>query len=180
MDGAGDRYTVLELGVLDGMPADQYYPGLVHLVNAAFEHVPEDGDIHGFLGKADDIQSRQGLAAHGVNVAQGIGDGNLAELIGIVDDWREEIDRLDDSQVFGKLIYAGVLRSLHSGDEIGVGTEGQAGQRLGEVTRTYLASSTRAMNGLGETQLLFIGHSLTPKKLFYNVGTPSSSRASTL
>jgi hypothetical protein len=39
-----------------------------------------------------------------------------------------------------------------------VGLEGQPGQRFGEVRRTYLTSSTRAVDGLGQPQLLFFGH----------------------
>jgi hypothetical protein len=39
-----------------------------------------------------------------------------------------------------------------------VGLEFQAGQRFGEVTRTYLASSTRAVNCLGKAQFLFFAH----------------------
>jgi hypothetical protein len=47
---------------------------------------------------------------------------------------------------------------FHTRDDIGVGLEGQAGQRFGEVTRTYLASSTRAVDGLGETERFLVGH----------------------
>jgi hypothetical protein len=39
-----------------------------------------------------------------------------------------------------------------------VGLERQAGQRFSEVTRTYLAGSTRPVNGLGQAQLLFVNH----------------------
>ena len=46
---------------------------------------------------------------------------------------------------------------LQTRDEIGVGPERQAGERLGEVTRTYFASSTRTVNGLGEA-LCLVGH----------------------
>ena len=140
------------------MPANQDNPGLVHLVHTAPKDIREHGKFHGGIGKTNDIKSRDGSAAHGVNIAQGVGHGYPAELIGIVDDWREEINRLHDCQVFGKLIYAGILGALHTGNEIGIGPEGEAGQRLGEVTRTYLTSSTGAVNRLGKTLLLFISH----------------------
>ena len=55
-------------------------------VGAAFEDFTEDGDIHFTLGKTDDVHAGLGLAAHGVNVAQRIGRGNLAEDIRVVDD----------------------------------------------------------------------------------------------
>jgi hypothetical protein len=37
-----------------------------------------------------------------------------------------------------------------------VGPERQAGQHFSEVARTYLAGSTRAVNGLGKAQLFLI------------------------
>jgi hypothetical protein len=50
---------------------------------------------------------------------------------------------------------------FHARDKVGVGLELEASQRFGEVRRTYLASSTRAVDGLGETELLFV-HVLPP------------------
>jgi hypothetical protein len=50
---------------------------------------------------------------------------------------------------------------FHARDEIGVGLELEASERFGEVRRTYLASSTRAVDGLGKTELLFV-HVLPP------------------
>jgi pimeloyl-ACP methyl ester carboxylesterase len=57
-----------------------------------------------------------------------------------------------------ELIDPGVLGPLQPGDNVGVGLERQAGQGIGKVSRTYLASSTRAMDGLGEAQLRLIAH----------------------
>jgi hypothetical protein len=45
---------------------------------------------------------------------------------------------------------------LHARDEIGVGLELEPSQRFGEVARTYLTSSTRAVDGFGETEFLFV------------------------
>jgi hypothetical protein len=45
---------------------------------------------------------------------------------------------------------------LHARDEVGVGLELEASQRFGEVRRTYLTSSTRAVNGFGEAEFLFV------------------------
>jgi hypothetical protein len=39
-----------------------------------------------------------------------------------------------------------------------VGLELKACQQFSEVTRTYLAGSTRAVDGLGETEFLFFRH----------------------
>ena len=45
------------------------------------------------------LRRRGGLAAHGVDVAQGVGSGDLAEHVGVVDDGREEVHGVDDGQV---------------------------------------------------------------------------------
>jgi hypothetical protein len=140
------------------MSAEQYHPGLVHHIQPAPQDVPQNGDIHSIPREADDIQSRQGLAAHGVDIAQGISHGNPTEVVRVIDYRREKVDRLHESQVVRELIDAGVFRPLHARDEIGVGLERQAGQRFGEVARTYLAGSTRAVNGLGKAQLFFVNH----------------------
>jgi hypothetical protein len=50
-----------------------------------------------------------------------------------------------------------------------VGAERQSGQRFGEVARTYLAGSTRPVDRLGETQLLFIGHDIYLSGILYYV-----------
>jgi hypothetical protein len=50
---------------------------------------------------------------------------------------------------------------------MGVGLEFQAGQRFGEVARTYLASSTRAMDSLGEAQITFFAHTFLPGIFYY-------------
>jgi hypothetical protein len=86
----------------------------------------------------------------------------------VVDNRREEVDRLDDSQVVGELKDAGVLRPFHARDDIGVGLERESRQRFREVARTYLTSSTRAVDGLGETQLFLIRHIHLSRILYYD------------
>jgi hypothetical protein len=43
-----------------------------------------------------------------------------------------------------------------------VGLELKSSQRFGEVTRTYLTSSTRAVDGFGKAEFLFLRHRLNP------------------
>jgi hypothetical protein len=66
---------------------------------------------------------------------------------------------LHQRQVVAELKYAGVLRPLHPRDDSGMRAERQAGQGFSEVRRTYLAGSTRAVDGLGKTEFFLIGHS---------------------
>jgi len=149
----------------------------VHLVKATPQHLPQYRYIHLPLREADNVHRRQGFSAHGVDIAQGIGRSNLSELVRVVHYRREEIERLDNGQLVSELIDAGIqierldngqlvselidagiLGPLNARDEIRVELEGQSSQRFGEVSRTYLASSTRTVNGLGEALLSLVTH----------------------
>jgi hypothetical protein len=48
-----------------------------------------------------------------------------------------------------------------------VGLEFQAGQRFGEVARTYLTGSTRAVHRLGKTQFSLFAHNFPPALFYY-------------
>jgi len=130
----------------------------VHLVKATPQHLPQYRYIHLPLREADNVHRRQGFSAHGVDIAQGIGRSNLPELVRVIHYWREKIERLDNGQLVSELIDAGILGPLNARDEIRVELEGQSSQRFGEVSRTYLASSTRTVNGLGEALLSLVTH----------------------
>ena len=120
MNDAGDRHAVLDLFVDDAVAADDHRAALFDLIGAAFEDLAEDGDIHLALGKADDVHAGLGLAAHGVNIAQRVGRGNLAEEIGIVDDGREEVHRVDDRQVGAQTIHPGVVGGFGADQHVGI------------------------------------------------------------
>jgi hypothetical protein len=62
-----------------------------------------------FSGKTDQRQRCERLAAHGVNVAQRVGCGDLAESVRVVDDGSEEIDGLHQRLIGRDLIHSGVV-----------------------------------------------------------------------
>ena len=70
--------------------------------------------------KADQRQSADGPAAHGIHIAQRIGGGDLAEDVRIVDDGGEEVDRLDERQLRRELIHAGVVGCVKADEHIGI------------------------------------------------------------
>ncbi len=90
---------IFDFFVDDAVAADDHGAAFHDFVGAAFENLAENFDIHLAFGKADDVHAGLGLAAHGVDVAQRIGRGDLAESIGVIDDGREKIHRVDDRQV---------------------------------------------------------------------------------
>lgn len=64
----------------------------------------------------------------------------------------------DDGQIVAQSINPGVFRVLHPHDQIRIGDERQILQRLPQVTRTYLAGSTRSVNRFGQTHPRLIVH----------------------
>ena len=73
-----------------------------------------------FLGKADECQRGERLAAHGVNIAQRVGGGDLAEGVRIVDDGGEEVDCLHQRLIGRDLIHAGVVGVVEADQNVGV------------------------------------------------------------
>ena len=106
MINAAGRLHIM-LGRRGGMcytvPTRQRAPGFGHLFGTAAQDLSQHIQIHA-LGEADKIQCRFDLTAHGVDIAQGIGCGDLPEGIGVIDHRREEIHRLHQSNVLGDAV----------------------------------------------------------------------------
>src|SRR3984957_1982767 len=103
MDEAGDGVTEFWFVIADGVAAEDCAIGFAHFVEAAAHDLFEDFEGSGGR-KRDDGEGGDGAAAHGVDVAEGVGGGDLAEEIWIVDERREEVDRLDEGDVVGDSI----------------------------------------------------------------------------
>ena len=152
---AGDAQTELELLVDDRVPADEHRARLAHLVLTAAENVGEHVD-GGSLpdGKADDGERGERLAAHGEDVGQRVRGGDLAERVRIVDDRREEVDRLDEREIVAQHEDPRVVEGLATDEDSAVGVHRHAAQRLGQVTRTQLGGSTSAAREAREAKEL--------------------------
>src|SRR5271166_7084917 len=103
MDNSGDGTAEENVFIANGVPADDGAVCLFHFVEATANDFTKDGGV-ALFGKADNRESGDGFAAHGVNVAEGIGRSDLAEREWIVDDGREKIDGLNNRKVVGELI----------------------------------------------------------------------------
>ena len=78
------------------------------------------------------------LGAHGVDVAQRVGRRDLAEHVRVVDDRREEIDRVDDRQVAPQAEHSRIVGRFRADNHIGValtrgGCAARAPGRLGRA-----------------------------------------------
>ena len=74
----------------------------------------------GLIGKADHRERRKRPAAHGINIAERVGGRNLAEGVWIVDNGREEVDRLHERQLGRELIHAGVVGFIEANQHVRV------------------------------------------------------------
>ena len=113
------RQAVLHAGIGNGVPTRQRAPGFGHLFGTAAQDLPQHVQIHA-LGEADEIQCRFDLTAHGVDIAQGIGRGNLPEGIGVIDHRREEIHRLHQSNVLGNAVDGSIVPAVVANQKVGV------------------------------------------------------------
>jgi len=72
-------------------------------------------------GNPTSESAESGGPPHGVNIAQRVGGGNLAEQIWIVNNRREEIGRLDQGDVRRDAIDARIVAGFKSDENIRVG-----------------------------------------------------------
>ena len=150
MDLAGHRVAELDLRVLDRVSAEQRDAGLGQLVETAGEDPLQDGAV-GVFRKRGDRQRGERPAAHRVDVAQRVGGGNLPVDERIVDDWREEIDRLHERARLVEPVHTCIVRGPIVDQDPVVVLHGQIAQHLGELTSGELARSTGAGGVVGQT-----------------------------
>ncbi len=140
MDKAGDAKAVFRLVVLNGVAAGNNAAGLHGLAVAALQNAP-DGLQRKAAWNAQKIHGQLWHAAHGVNVAEGVGRGDLAEKIRIVYDGREKIHRLDHGHLRRDLINTGVIAAVIAHQQAFVRAVGQIGKDLRQGARPQLCRS---------------------------------------
>jgi hypothetical protein len=132
---------------------------LVDLVIAAPQHLVDRLRGH-FLGDAHQVQRQLRLPAHGVDVAEGVGGGNLAEEVGVVGDRREKVYRLHQGQLVGDLVDRRVVALVKPHQQLGVAVDLDALQELGQHAGPYLGPAAGAAGQL--CQLYRIFHIVPP------------------
>ena len=140
------------------MAACQHTTGLPYLLRATLQDAAQNVQIH-FLGETHDIQRGFYRAAHGVNIAEGVGSRNLAENIRILHHGREEIQRLYHGNVIGELVHRGIVRMVEAYQQIGIGKGRKFVQRMGQCARAQFGSASAT---LAEYNWLFIHNNNAP------------------
>ena len=130
---ADDGQAVLGLGVVHGVTADDHAAGFRGLVVASPQHVAQH--VPGQVGREPHhVHRQQRLATHGVDIAEGVGRRDQAELVGVVGDGRKEIHRQDQRGLVIDAVDRGVVPVAHQ--QVGVADMGKLAQDLDQVLHT--------------------------------------------
>src|SRR5580704_1659041 len=108
MNQSGDGVTEFQIVIANGMSADDEASGFGHFCQAAAHDLIERRGIAA-LWKSDERQRGNGSAAHGVNVTERVGGGDLAKEIRVVNDGGEKIGGLHEGKLVGDAIDAGIV-----------------------------------------------------------------------
>src|SRR5258705_7695639 len=150
-DRVGARITELDFEILDGVTAEQRDPRLAEFVEAAAENGADRFRFEAFFRKCCDRQRRQRPAAHRIDVADGIGGGDLAVAVWVVDNRREKIDGLDERRAALPPVHTRIVRGPEVDQDTVVGGRGNVTQHLSELACGEFARSTSAGNHLRQT-----------------------------
>ena len=160
MDKAGDAQAVFGFVVLNGVSAGDDAAGLHRLVVTALQNLA-DGLQRQAVGHTQKVHGQLGQAAHGIDIAEGVCRGDLAEQIGIVHNGRKEIYRLDDGGIVADLVNTGVVAAVIAHKQVCVLHVGQSGQDGRKGTRPQFGSSAGGGSHLGQGDLFCHGTHLT-------------------
>ena len=119
LDQPHHRQPVFGFVVVNGVAADDEAVGLGGLVVAAAQYIAQHIGGQGG-GEADHIQGKQRPAAHRVDVAQGIGRGHGAELVGVVGDRGEKVHGHHQRRFVVQPVDGGVIAGGRPHQQIGV------------------------------------------------------------
>ena len=145
MHGAGDRHPVLRLGIVDRMPADDRDPGRRRDVRAAAQDLAQDVPAELLEREGDDVHRRQRHPAHRVDVRQRVRRRDPAEVVGVVDDRREEVDRHHERDLVGQLEHRGVVSGIGADEQPRRLDGGQPPDDRQQRRCRQLASAARAV-----------------------------------
>ena len=109
-----------ELRIVDRMTSDNGASGRLHDDCSTGDDLFEQSERKRFTGPADQLQSGYGHASHGIDVGKGVGRGDAPPVVRVIDDWGEEVDRLDESRTSGSDVYGRIVAGLEADQEIGM------------------------------------------------------------
>jgi hypothetical protein len=108
------------------------------------------------LREADDLQHRQRDAALRVDVGEGVGRRDAAVVARVVDDGREEVERLHQADAGRDQIDARVVVPLGAEEHGVVGRHVETGKDLHQVLGGELRRSAGAARPVGQSQRVLL------------------------
>ena len=155
MDDAGHGEPVFRLFVDDRVPAGDRRARLAHLVRAAAQDLRDHLGRQVF-GEGGDVEREQHAAAHRVDIRHRVGRRDRAELVGVVDHRREEVERLHQRVLVVERVHGGVVGHVEPDEQLGklLGRKLAAkfAQHVREALRAVLGASTAAARQVGQPQ----------------------------
>ena len=109
MHHPGHRHPVLRLGVVHRVTAEDRDAGLVRLVLPALEDAGQRLHRKRLGGEGDEVQGEQRAGAHGPDVGERVGGGNLSVGERVVHHRREEVHRGDHRLAGVQTVHRGVV-----------------------------------------------------------------------
>ena len=126
------------------MSARDVSSGFVNLILTAAKNLGENRKRQRSRWKRDNVESRQRLAAHCVYIRERVGSSDLSEVVRVVDNGREEIDRLNERNVVRQQIDARIDECLTPYEEARILRRWKPRENFRQVPRTHFRSSTGA------------------------------------
>ena len=155
--GADDRQAVERLLVAQRVAAGQHTARLAHLRRGTREH--GGNRLAGQrLRKRSDRQCDERRRAHGEDVVERVRGGDRAEVAGVVDDRREEVDREDERALVVELVDRRVVGGREPDEEIRIGLDRQGADEVLQQRRRVLRRAASTRYELREPDLAGRGH----------------------
>lgn len=114
MHQAGDGHAVLGLGVVDAVTARDMAARAVRDVECAAQHLAGQLEGKHVARPAEQIDGGDGAPAHRVHIGEGVGRGDTAPVVGIVDDRGEEVGGRDERGGGGDTDHGGVVAGVEA------------------------------------------------------------------
>ena len=162
-DQSRDGKSENRLRIANGMPPHDRATGFGRFGEPAAQNIGNRFFREKILGHPHDVQRRQGTAAHGIDIGQRIGGGDLPVQKGIIHDGREKIDGLHQGAIAVNAINAGVIGGGGAHEQMGIARHfGEPSQNLRQSLLAELGRSTGAGGERRQFNDLFARHDETP------------------
>ncbi len=145
--------TILRFRVVDAVTPERGQAHSPRDVRSAAHDLVQDPLREKRSGKAHEIEDKERPGPHRIDVGEGIGRGDPAEVVRIVDDGREEIGGHDQRTIIGETVYRSVVSGDVADQDIRIFDGEHVTQNLRQLGHAEFTRSTGAMTELGQPDL---------------------------